>query len=61
MGNYYLHKSDYEEWKVKIPSRRLGKHIGYCTNCGIMMGSLEIDKPCTRCGTVFKIDRTDNG
>ena len=31
MADYYLHKRDYDEWKVVVPSKKLGKHMGYCS------------------------------
>lgn len=68
MADYYLHKRDYDEWKVVVPSKKLGKHMGYCSgktidgyHCGLMFGELEIGKPCGRCGTILKAERINYG
>tara|TARA_R100000773_G_C4217178_1_gene115720 strand:- start:837 stop:1016 length:180 start_codon:yes stop_codon:yes gene_type:complete len=58
---YYLtikNKSENELERDKnntMKSKDLGKYAGQCGSCDIAMGTLEIGKPCSRCGEVFLV------
>lgn len=50
----YLTESDHIDWNNIHPSRKLGKLVGHCSCCGIMMGEAEVSYKCKRCGVVYE-------
>ena len=57
-GQMYFLKSDdcYKDNMRPERTKDLGKHCGFCPGCGIMMGTAEIGKDCSRCGRPFRVN-----